>query len=484
MQAELERLLNPRHIAVVGASPVSAPGRYEYVRWFLEVGFSGTIYPVNPRYEEVHGLTCYPSLKDIPGEVDLAFMMVPAEMAVETLREVPPGKVNFVAVISSGFSELGEAELERELVEVARARGMRVLGPNCMGLYCRRTKLLQVSDQPMGTDPGELAILGQSGGNSVNMVRASLNSGVTANCAVAVGNQGDLCLEDFLERFDSDDDIKLIAAYVEDFKAGRRFIELARDISLRKPIIVWKGGITGEGARAAASHTGALGVPKGIWKGVFRQTGIIPADDVRDVINFSRALLWQTTPQGPGVGLMSPGGGSSVLMTDRSVEAGLRVPVLSLATRRELSRHIAKVNTILDNPIDLGAASYQPETIQKTIRAMAKEESIHSFIFHLHVYPFRGKGPRELLPHLVSAIKEVQGKVNKPIYVALYAQFYDVPEADEARREAIEFLQEAKIPYAEDLACCARMVKRMWEYSRYLQGRARETEGPRRVVSR
>ena len=474
MAPDLRRLFDPRHIAVVGASPNHVLGRYDYIDWHIKAGFPGTLYPVNPHYSEVKGLKCYPALKDIPGEVDIVITMVPAERTADLLQDTPAGKVSFLAVIASGFSEIGESDLERELVSVARAKGMRVIGPNCLGVYSRKKRLVQIPDQPFGSDVGEIAVIGQSGGISVNVVRACINSGVAVNCGASVGNQADLCIEDFLEWFSADGDIKVIAAYVEDVKRNREFVRMARETTPRKPIILWKGGTTPEGSQAAASHTGALAVPKGIWEGMLHQAGILPADNAFDIVNLCRALLWERLPEGPGVGLISPGGGTSVVMTDCSVMGGLEVPVLSASTREALSKFVAKVNTIIDNPVDLGAASYLPKTVSQTIAAMAEDEAIHSFIFYLSVYPYKNVGAREMCQEYLAAMAEVRQRIAKPIYVALYCPFQNLSEGDEARREAVGYLNDLRIPYAMDQESCVKMIKGVWEYGRHLRGRRNE----------
>jgi acyl-CoA synthetase (NDP forming) len=390
------------------------------------------------------------------------------------MRETPAGKVSFLSVIASGFSELGESDLERELVSVARAKGIRVVGPNCLGVYNRQKRLAQGMNQPFGTDAGEIAVIGQSGSLSVNMVLACINSGVAVKCGVSVGNQADLCIEDFLKWFSADVDIKVIAAYVEDVKRCREFVSVARETTPGKPIILWKGGTTPAGSQAAASHTGALAVPKGIWEGMLHQTGIVSADNAFDIVNLCRALLWERLPQGPGVGLISPGGGTSVVMTDCSVMGGLEVPILSASTRETLSGFIAQVNTILDNPVDLGSASYLPKTVSQTIAAMAEDEAIHSFIFYLTVYPYRNAGVREMCQEYLAALAEVRKRIDKPVYVALYCPFQNFPEVDEARREAVGYLNDLRIPYAMDQQSCVKMIKGVWEYSCHLRRRRDE----------
>ncbi len=471
MGVDLTRLFQPQSIAIVGASPVMVPGRFNHTGWLASSGFTGAVYPVNPGHKEIKGYKCYPALKDIPGEIDIVIMTLPAEKNVEVLRDAPAGKIKFVLVITSGYGEIGEDELEQELGEITRTRGMRVVGPNCMSIYCRKGKLPQTPDQRFGAGPGEIAAISQSGGNSVNFVRATLNSGMTMNASVSIGNQCDLSMEDFLEWFGRDDDIKVITGYVEGLKFGPKLLDIAGEISTRKPIVLWKGGTTPQGSQAAASHTGALAVANELWEGLVRQAGIIPADSLHDIINFSRALLWEDLPQGPGVCLMSPGGGCSVSMTDASINVGLEVPVLSSPIRSELSELIAKVNTIIDNPIDFGASSYLPQTVKDTVMAVSRDPDIHSFISYHFIYPYMGSGLRERSSKIIEALSEVKQAIDKPIYVAFYSPFGDIPEVDEARREAVQLLNDFQIPYTADLESCIKTVSRMWGYSRYLKGR-------------
>jgi len=248
-------------------------------------------------------------------------------------------------------------------------------------------------------------------------------------------------------------------------------LELAKTLSLRKPIILWKGGRTPQGSQAAASHTGALALPGDLWDGLCRQAGIIPADNLYDTLNLTRALLWDVPPKGPGVALLASGGGNSVSLADCSIEAGLEVPVLAEATQKKLSAFIAKVNTIIENPIDLGAASYQPQIIKKAISSIAQDKGVDAFIVYHHVYPYMGGGIRERCKEHLTALSRVRQTIDKPIYVALYCPFKDFPEADEARREAIEILNDLKIPYAGRMESSIRMVKRAWDYGRYLDNR-------------
>jgi acetyl-CoA synthetase (ADP-forming)/acetyltransferase len=439
--------------------------------WYKDAGFSGGLYPINPNYSEVHGCKCYPALNDVPEDIDLALIMLPAEAAIAALKETAPGKVKFAFIIASGFSELGNHALEDELVETAKLKGIRIVGPNCMGIFSRKGKTAQAAKQPYGPGPGELTMISQSGGNAANIVRTCTNSGVDMHSSVSIGNQCDLCIEDFIEWYDSDKDVKIISGYVEDFRNGRRFVELTRDVSSRKPVIIWKGGTSERGSQAATSHTGALAISSGIWNGVLKQTGIIPADNLLEIVYLSRALLWDPLPKGPGTCLISPGGAHSVTMTDVSINEGLDVPILSESVRNELSKIIAKLNTIIDNPIDVGAASYRPDTLQKTIEIVSKDKNIHSFIIYQFLYPFKGTGAFELGIELIKAIGEIKKKIDKPIYIALYRPYVNFTEADESKRDLITELNKYKIPYTGDMESCVKMLGRIWKYSSHLQRR-------------
>ncbi len=470
MVPDFKRLLEPETVAIVGASRSDAPGRYDFVSWYKRAGFKKMICPVNPKYDDIGGYKCYPSLKDIPGEIDIAIMMVPVDSILKGLKETPEGKIKFVVIITSGFGEVGRSDYDEELLRTAREKGFRVIGPNCMGIYSRRGGMVHIFDQPTASDAGEVAIIAQSGGLSLNIVRAARNSGLTIDSSVSIGNQCDLCLEDFFEWFDADKEIKMIAGYAEDFKDGRRFIKIARDISRRKPVVLWKGGSTARGSRAAASHTGALAVTGAMWDGITRQTGIIPANDFGEIIELGRGLIWEKLPDGPGVCLISSGGGFSISMTDLSVQAGLSVPLLSGGIREKLLGIIANVNTIVDNPIDLGAASYFPKIVAEAISIIAEEDAVHSFIFHHFIYPFKGVGAREGSGEFLKAISEVRKRINKPVYIAFYMPFTNFPEADEAKRETIDMLNELKIPYCSDIPKCVNMAGKIWKYSRFLKG--------------
>ncbi len=470
-QVDLTRLFRPRHIAVVGASPHRVRGRFDYVDYLTQADFPGKLYPVNPRHQEVKGFRCYPSIRDLPGPVDMAILMIPATKVIQVLRDTPSGKLKFALVITSGFSETGETDLESELIRVARERGIRLVGPNCMGIYSRMGRVASAFWQPFGPEPGELGVVSQSGGHSLNFVRATLESGIHIKASVSIGNQCDLTMEDFFAWYAQDPQVKAIAAYMEDLKQASTFPALARKITATKPLIIWKGGVTEQGARAAASHTGALAPSQKLWEGLVRQTGILTVDRLFEIPALCRALMWTPLPQGPGVGIVVPGGGVSVNITDECIRRGLQVPTVSEATQQRLGEFIPDVNTILTNPVDMGAAAYHPEALQKTLQALAREKDIHAFVFYLFIYPYKGEGGRESVPIFIETIKRVQASISQPIYALLYDPFRHFAEADETRREAVALMNKEKVPYFTRLDLCIKAIKSAWDYAHYLRSR-------------
>ncbi len=251
----------------------------------------------------------------------------------------------------------------------------------------------------------------------------------------------------------------------------REFAETVKRKSLRKPVIIWKGGSTSRGAQATASHTGALAVPSGIWNGIVRQTGIIPAENISDIINLCRALIWNPLPQGPGIGLICQGGGISVQMTDYAVKEGLVVPVLTPYAQKKLGEFISRVNTSIDNPIDMGAASYLPEKLLSTFTTLAADERIHSFILNYWISPFKDSDSLNLEKIYLKAIKDARDIIDKPIYVFLNRPFRNFSKADDIKRKTIKIFNEMKVPYTMEIQDCVKMVRRLSDYSLYLQSR-------------
>lgn len=356
---DLNRLFQPRSIAIIGASQDETKSGGMFVSSLLKDGYKGAIYPINRKEPQIMSLKSYPSILDVPGEIDLAVMAIPAPGVPQVMAECARKKVKFAVVHSVGFSELGNGgrELETEVLQAAWHGGVRVVGPNCMGIFSPRgcvNTIVPYARVPM--EPGGIAFVGQSGWACENMTRLGSERGLRFSGIISIGNQSDLTIEDFLEFFGNDPQTAVFAAYIEGIKQPARFLRLAAEVSKKKPIIVWKGGSSELGARAAASHTASLAGNYTLFQTASRQKGIIPARSLEELIDLAAAFCSPYLPPGREVGLLIEAGGGAVASADACAHAGLRVSPLPEDVQQRL-RHFLKdripPSPSLNNPVDL-----------------------------------------------------------------------------------------------------------------------------------
>jgi len=374
--AELKPIFYPRGVAVVGASNREGNfGRF-FLEGFVQMGFE-KLYAVHPGEREVLGVQTYPSVKDIPAEVDLAVVVSPRDTVPGIVEECTQKGVKGVVIFTAGFGEKGDEgrRLEREIVKIAHRGHTRIIGPNCQGIYCPASRVTHFSGLPR--ESGTVAMISHSGSLSAVLPMAAIAQGIRFSKVVSNGNECDLNAVDFLEYFGQDPETKIIIAYLEGVKDGRRFCQLARSISKEKPIIVWKGGTTERGARAAASHTGALSGSSQVWQAALAQTGIISAQSGEELLDYLQAFYYLPTPQGKRVAILSGPGGPAVAAADACIEAGLELAQLSPRTRRRIAEVIPPVGTSTDNPIDLGMGSgFAPQWYTHSIKALGEDEGV------------------------------------------------------------------------------------------------------------
>jgi acyl-CoA synthetase (NDP forming) len=353
--ANLDYLFHPRSIAFLGATEFSLKWGFLVFNNLLTGGYRGEIYPVNPGRESVMGLKAYKSVRDIPGPVDLAVFTVPAEHVPATMDDCAAKGVKAALVISAGFKELGGqgAELEREMVRRARAGGIVLAGPNGQGV-CNPGYDLFPWMPLFYPPPGRVAFLSQSG-NVLNMViSAAYKSGSGVSKAVSIGNEADLRAEDYLAYFADDADTDVIVVYMEGTQDGRRFFDLAREVTPRKPVIVMKGGRTGTGIAAARSHTGAMAVSDDFFEAACRQAGIVRARSIDEAGVLAASFVDRPLPRGRRVGIVTGGGGLGVISADLCTAEGLEVVRLSEETIAKVGEHLPSW-WVPGNPIDLVA---------------------------------------------------------------------------------------------------------------------------------
>ncbi|MCJ7511077.1 MAG: CoA-binding protein, partial [Dehalococcoidia bacterium] len=381
----IDYIFHPRSIAVVGPSPqlgLSGMGA-GFVLALQDIGFEGGLYPVNPKHQEVLGLKCYPSLLDIPGPVDHVIFSVPVRAVLDVVEDCVAKGVRSMHFFTAGFSETGEeegAELERQVVQRARQAGIRVIGPNCIGLYCPAAKISFGPGSP--TTPGPVAFMSQSGGNAADLLTTASPRGIRFSKVISYGNAADLNECDFLEYLTEDPDTKIIAAYIEGVKDGRRFYRAMRRASARKPVIVLKGGRTESGSRAVFSHTASLAGSQAVFNALVRQVGAVTVNSVDELVDMLVIFrFFERPPAGRGVGIVGGGGGFSVFAADEVDEAGLKAPLLSQRVQEELHRFTPVAGSSVRNPVDTMAVM-EPAKLVDTLRLVASDEAVDVILGH------------------------------------------------------------------------------------------------------
>ena len=342
-------LLTPKAVAIIGAS--STPGKigHTVVKNLVESKYEGKIYPVNPKADEILGYKSYPSVIDIPGEVDAAILTIPAKFVLDSIKECGEKGVKGLIVITSGFSEVGEKELEEELVRTAQSYGMRILGPNIVGVLSNSDKF-NGSFAPFLPLKGNGSLVSQSGALLIGIDAATYLRGVGFDKLISIGNMSDVSFADTIEWLDQDDKTKCISLYIEGFKEGRRVIEVSQKAS--KPIIGLKSGISAHGAAAAASHTGSLAGAAKIYEAAFKQAGIIWADDLDNLFDRTQALSLQPPMKGDNLLIITNGGGVGVLATDAAEKYGIPLKFAPEDVQVELKKHMPAFGSA-KNPVDL-----------------------------------------------------------------------------------------------------------------------------------
>ncbi|MDY6852574.1 MAG: CoA-binding protein [Thermodesulfobacteriota bacterium] len=351
---QLDALFHPESIAVVGAPQGMKTGKLLLLA-LLDMGFPGAIYPVNPKAEEIEGLKTYPSVSAIPGPVDLAIILVSQRLVLSVIHECGAKGVKGAVLFTAGYKETGTKEgrdLEDEIAQTARSYGMRLIGPNCMGLHSPKTGLSFFPE--LSKESGPVGLISHSGslGNILGFIAAQ--KGIRFSKAVSLGNECDLTSADFLAYLGQDSETKLIGAYLEGIKDGPFFLKALKAASLKKPVILWKMGLTPEGGRAAASHTGALAGSSEVWAGVVRQGGGVSVVGFEAWVDAIMAFSMLPSGLGDRLTVISGPGGLAVSAAEACGSAGLRMAELSPETRSVLAEFVDPTGTSLRNPIDVG----------------------------------------------------------------------------------------------------------------------------------
>jgi acyl-CoA synthetase (NDP forming) len=453
---DLERIFHPRSICIIGSSNRTGSFGRLFLEGMIGMGFP-SIFPVHPTEKELLGLPAFPSIKEVPVDIDLAISLVPRMEVLKLTRECVEKRVRGMLLFTSGFREKDEEgkKIELEMARIAAEGGVRLIGPNANGFYCPASKIctfpgaLMVGGLPV--ESGKLAILSQSGSFADYTCQILAGKNIRFSKVVGYGNESDLSAADFLEYFGQDKETAVIAGYLEGIKDGRRFYEFARTISKQKPIIIWKGGLTKSGARAAQAHTGSLAGSRQVWQTMFKQAGIIRVNSIEEVVDCVLGFYRLPLPNGRRVAILSGMAGTNVGTADNCLMLGLEMAKYTETTNQKLLQLLPAIGTTAANPTDIGAGVLvNPKLYGQTAKILLDDANVDMLITIT--------GPDN--PVTVKDLAEVAQNATKPMAISLF----DIAGLVEPQAK---FLQEKGIPVYFDPKRAAFVLAKMVDYAEY-----------------
>jgi acyl-CoA synthetase (NDP forming) len=422
----LDRAFNPRAVAVIGDKRAM---NYMWLR--SQSTFQRKVYSVQIDERELPGIAAlgvpnYRSLAEIPDEIDYVMTAVPRQIAPRLVADCAAKKVAGVMLFTSGFSEIGDEEgkrLEQTMTDTARAANMALIGPNCMGLYHPRIGLRNYAELPTG-EAGTVGFIGQSGTHSITFSLAAPHHGVKISKAVSFGNAAVLDASDYLDYLAADPETQIIGMYLEGVREGRRFFSLLREVTPKKPVVIWKGGMSEAGKRAISSHTGSLAVPAAVWKAMVHQAGAISAETFDETLDVIKLLQFVKPTTKTGVGLIAMTGGPSVVITDAFEHAGLSVPLLSDASYQELSSFFTVIGGSFRNPLDSGHTIGMGQTsnnLERLLSILDRDPNIDAIVMDTGAGLVAGQWQArpQTLTALLDTLTNFATRSTKPFLVVL-----------------------------------------------------------------
>ncbi len=459
---EFEPIFYPKSIAVIGASADERSFGYKWVRALISAGFEEPIYPVSYGGGTIAGLEISPALTSVPGEVDYVIASVSRQSVLGLLDDCIAKKVKAIQFFTAGFSEIGTRqgrELEEQMVTKARQGGIRIIGPNCIGIYCPEHRI------PLGPSPlgkvgisGSVGFVSQSGGIAAKLVEVGIARGINYSKGVSFGNGIDLDASDFLQYLTADAKTTVIGAYLEGTRDGRRLFDAVKEMTKVKPLVIWKGGRTEVGAQAAMSHTGSLASSAAVWSAMLKQVGAIEVHSLEELsdslLMFQHLGNWRGSNIAIVGGLADGGGGISVSASDICTESGLNVPPLSSQTREELTKLLGEVGGIFRNPIDVSQAqSRDPLTLSRAMQVIVEDPIVELVLVQEDVDILLSYSSPKEVERINEFFIEFRGRQSKPLVIVL------PPGSSEPERLTLERrLSEASIAVFPTMERAAKAI--------------------------
>jgi len=467
----LDYLFKPNSIALAGVSPdISKPNLAQLFTKSLRCfGFKGEIYPLHPSGGEIFGMKVYKNVKDIEGEVDYVVSAIPARFTPQLIRDCVEKRVKAVHLFTSGYSEIEDEigkHLEAEILSIARKGGIRMIGPNCMGLYCPSSGMTFAAEYPdqkaFPKKPGSLGLISQSGGNTIYTIRQCAERGVFFSKAISYGNAADLNETDYLDYMADDPDTKLIAMYIEGLKDGRRFRQAMTKALASKPVIVNKTGNTETGARTCTSHTSSIAGSADIWSNFLKQSGAIQVGDMDELADVSLAFTMMPGPAGRNVAVVGSGGGAGVQAADDITNAGLYLPMLPAKVRKKLHDiYGTEAGSIFRNPVD-SPPLRGVDNLANAVQAIAASEQVDIILMHFGLDNWAMISRSIPLQNFVETVSKLSTVIKKPLAIVLH---YAVdPAARVLADQAQERIVALGLPVYPSIGRAARAIARYIDY--------------------
>ncbi len=465
---QFDRLFEPRSIAVVGVSDDAARPGSQSVHALLRHGYPGRIYPVNPKYSTFEGLRCYPSIDDIGDEIDIAVIGVPAGGVVPVVEACARKRVPFAVVLSGGFRESGAEGIARQerMLAIARGAGVRIIGPNCLGFVNVHARVYAAFGSMTRTPDlarGAVSLVTQSGGFGYSLALACAGAGIGFRSIIATGNEADVGTVELIDALLDDRETRIVLAYIEGLPDARALLECGkRALGLGKPIILWKAGVTGAGAHAAASHTASMTGRYDYFRALFEQAGIVEIREIHEAVDYVKAFEAGKFPQGRRVAVMGASGGSAIVFADAAEESGLALAEFAQHTRERLSEVIPAIGAV-DNPVDFTAGFIRDENagrLHVAVNAVLDDSAVDALCVNLA----SSSGPACLVG--ARALSELSPATQKPLLA-----FISTPESEAGA--AVAALGSARIPVLPSPVRAARTIAMLAAYREAIERNGR-----------
>lgn len=476
MNNTLDALFMPARIAVVGASPrknwIWSSGN-AWIAGSIAMGLQGTIYPVHPKAESIMGYQAFPTISDIPDEIDLAIIAIPLTGVIDVLKQCIKKGVQFAHLLTAGFSETGHETLEKteqQIAALAQEGGIRLIGPNCMGVYCPEGGLSWSEELPVS--PGPTSLFSQSGQLATEIVLAASSLKPRFCKVVSFGNACDLKAHDFLNYFGNDAKTEIIAAYLEGTRDGRLFFESALRITKHKPLVILKGGRTSAGRRAIRSHTGSIAGSRAIWKAMCKQAGIISVNSVEDLVNTLQALQLLPMPAGKNVAILGCGCFNPVTMTDYAEKAGLIVTRTANLLNQKRHKPASPLISRGIDPTDDTQAILDERHYHSILTLLQEDPKVDSIMLSINLDHFIDLLGPESIDRVIEMISNAAKKLNKSLFIILEQGTNDL--SPYIRKPLMDRFNQDGIAIFTGFSTTARIIYKLQEYHEYLSRCSRD----------